>query len=74
MSATTAIYTLSPAASVRIAAVDGFALAGAGEDADGAFDGAAAASGSALAATGEEDLEVGGAAADAADVPPRLLT
>ena len=38
-----------------------------------AFDGSAVASDSALAGTGEEDPEVGGAAADAADVPPRLL-
>ena len=37
------------------------------------FDGSAVEAGSTLAGAGEEDPEVGGTAADVAEVPPRLL-
>ena len=40
----------------------------------GAFDGAAVAAGSALAAADEDDPAAGGVAAEATDVSPRLST
>ncbi|HUY13403.1 MAG TPA: hypothetical protein VMX16_07210 [Terriglobia bacterium] len=41
---------------------------------EAAFDGPAVAAGFALAGADEDDPEAGGAAAEAADVPPRLVT
>ena len=40
----------------------------------GAFDGPDVAAGSVLAAAGEDDPAAGGAAIEAVDVPPRLVT
>lgn len=79
---------VAPLAELAVTAFDGSAvaaaaaLAGAGEDAaeagvaaEASFDGAAAAVGAALAGAVEDAPEAGGvAAAELADVPPRLVT
>ena len=50
------------------------AVASPAKFAAGVFDGAAVAADSAAAGAGEDDAGAGGAAAEAADVPPRLPT